>query len=74
MPDVEHALFSVEVKYRKILPRLLRLGLGQARKYDGSKPPLLVIKERNQRGALVVMKMEDFVDLLGSLREGERPA
>src|SRR5262245_48188291 len=33
-PDVEHPLFSVEVKYRKQLPRLLRLGLEQATSYD----------------------------------------
>jgi len=72
MPDVEHHFFSVEVKYRKALPRLLRLGLEQAKRYDPSKPPLLVIKERYQRGALVVMHLADFVDLLGPLSEGKK--
>ncbi|HEV8714709.1 MAG TPA: hypothetical protein VGX03_18000 [Candidatus Binatia bacterium] len=72
MPDVEHALFSCEVKYRKVLPRLLRLGLEQATRYDQSKPPLLIVKERYQKGALVVMKLADFVDLVGPLRAIER--
>ena len=70
-PDVEHALFSCEVKYRKCLPRLLRLGLEQAARYDGTKPPLLVVKERYQRGALVVMRMSDFVDIVGPMQEQE---
>lgn len=69
MPDVEHALFSVECKYRKTLPRLLRLGLEQAARYDQSKPPLLVVKERYQKGALVVLKLADFVNLFGPLTE-----
>jgi len=66
-PDVEHPLFSVECKYRKQLPRLLRLGLEQAQSYDSTKPPLLVIKERYQHGALVVLRLSDFVDLFGPL-------
>jgi len=69
MPDVEHALFSVEVKYRKALPRLLRLGLDQAASYDRTKPPLLVVKQKHQKGALVILKLADFVDLFGPLVE-----
>jgi hypothetical protein len=68
-PDVDHPLFFVEVKYRKALPRLLRLSLEQAQRYDRKNPPLLVVKERYQRGALVVMKLSDFADLVGPLRE-----
>lgn len=71
MPDVEHPLFSVECKYRKTLPRLLRLGLEQAARYDHTKPPLLVVKERYQKGALVVMRLADFTDLVGSLQSTE---
>jgi len=70
MPDIEHPLFSVECKYRKVLPRLLRLGLEQAARYDAGKPPLLVVKERHQKGALVVLRLGDFVDLVGPLRQG----
>ena len=65
-PEVEHPLFSVECKYRKTLPRWLRLGLEQATRYDTTKRPLLVIKEKGMRGALVVMKLSDFVALMGS--------
>ena len=71
MPDVEHPLLSVECKSRKTLPRLLRLGLEQAARYDGMKPPLLIVKERYQKGALVVMKLADFVDLVGPLKNEE---
>ena len=67
LPDIEHPLFSVEVKHRNLLPRLLRLGLEQAARYDRSKPPLLVVKERYQRGALVVLRLSDFTDLFGPL-------
>lgn len=66
--DVEHPLFAVEVKYRKALPHLLRLGLAQAAAYDPRKPPLLVVKQRAQRGALVVLRLADFEDLFGKLR------
>lgn len=69
MPDVEHALFSVEVKYRKALPQLLRRGLEQAARYDDTKPPLLVIKQKYQHGALVVLKLSDFIDLVGPLTD-----
>ena len=69
LSDVAHPLFTVEVKYRKTLPRLLRLGLEQAAAYDRSKPPLLVVKERGMHGALVVLRLSDFVDLLGPITE-----
>jgi hypothetical protein len=66
--EVEHALFSVECKYRKQLPKLLRQGLEQAQQYDRSKPPLLVVKEKGMHGALVVMKLGDFVDIVKPMR------
>lgn len=65
--DVEHPLFSIECKYRKQLPKLLTNGLAQAAGYNKDKIPLLVVKERYQRGALVVLKLSDFEDLLGKL-------
>jgi hypothetical protein len=71
-PDVEHPLFSVECKYRKQLPKLLREGLAQASRYDPTKPPLLVVKERYQKGALVVMQLADFTDRVGSLTRNEQ--
>ena len=66
-PDIAHPLFSVECKYRAKLPSLLRLGLEQAARYSSTKPPLLVVKERGQKGALVVLRLADFVDLFGTL-------
>lgn len=73
LPDVEHPLFAIECKYRKTLPRLFRLGLEQAARYDSSKPPLLIVKERYQRGALVVMRLADFTDLVGPLLPTDTP-
>jgi len=72
-PDVEHSLFSIECKYRKSLPILLRQGLEQARAYDLKKPPLLVLKEKGKHGALVVLKLADFEDLFGKLHQPEEP-
>jgi hypothetical protein len=67
--DVEHSLFSVECKYRAKLPYLLREGLSQAGRYDENKVPILVVKQKNSRGALVVLKMKDFTNLFGALPE-----
>lgn len=67
LPDIQHEKFSIEVKYRKILPALWRDGLAQAATYS-NKPPLLVIKERHKHGALVVLKLDDFCDLFGPLQ------
>jgi hypothetical protein len=50
----------------------LRLGLEQAARYDHTKPPLLVVKERYRHESLVVMRLADFVDLLGPLTESMR--
>jgi hypothetical protein len=73
LPDVDHPLFSIEVKHRKMLPRLLRLGLAQAARYNSTKIPILVVKEKYRHGSLVVLKLADFVDLVGPLiqREGD---
>jgi hypothetical protein len=67
--DVAHPIFSIECKFRKTLPQLLREGLDQAHRYDENKLPVLVIKERYAHGAFVVMKMRDFASLFGSLDE-----
>jgi hypothetical protein len=48
--------------------------LEQARRYDGKKPPLLIVKERHQKGALVVRRLSDFVDLLDLVPGGNRQA
>ena len=53
------------------MPILLRQGLEQAAQYDDHKPPLLVIRERYQRGPFVIMRLVDFTDLFGPLQEHE---
>ena len=73
MADVEHPLLSIEAKYRAKLPRLLVDGMAQAAGYDKAKIPVLVVKERYQRGALVVLRLKDFEDLFGDIRESPGP-
>jgi len=64
MPDVEHESLSIECKYRKKISSFLKDGLTQAQKYDPRKIPVLCLKQRGMRGALVVMKIEDFKKIL----------
>jgi len=51
----------------KQLPKLLTEGIAQAAGYDKAKIPVLVVKERYQHGALVVLTLKDFEDLFGRL-------
>lgn len=71
-PDVEMEGFSVECKYRKNLPKLLLEGLAQAQKYAPEKIPLLVVKQRYQRGALVVLRLDDFLVCSNREHGGQR--
>jgi|GEM_PF-1540910 len=64
-PDVLHPLFSVEVKYRQRLPSLLSAGMAQAKRAEG-KIPLLILKQRGQRGEYAVLEFQDLLTLLGS--------
>lgn len=73
-PDVEHEHFSIECKFRKQLPKLVTEGLKQAKAYDKSKVPLLVLKERNMRGAIVCITREDFMRLLNEKSREPIPA
>lgn len=67
-PDVEHPLLSIECKYRRKISCFLKDGIAQARKYDPSKIPCLILKERNMRGELVVIRLADFQDLFGDIK------
>ncbi len=66
---------AVECKHRKRLPALLLAGLAQAARYcrDG-RPPLLVVKERGQHGALAVLALGDLLKLLGGIENAKTPA
>lgn len=69
--DVEHELFSIETKYRAALPALLVQGMRQAESYaeDSAKIPVVIVKQRFQRGAYVTLKLKDFQSLFGRLAE-----
>lgn len=54
IPDVEHPLLSIECKYRKKISLFLKDGIKQAEKYYPDKIPVLVLKEKNMRGELLV--------------------
>ena len=68
-PDVEHPLLSIECKYRAKISGFLKDGIRQAMKYDPDKIPVLVLKERNMRGELVVIRLSDFQDLFGNVKQ-----
>ena len=63
MPDVEHPLLSIECKYRKKISEFLKDGIRQAENYDPNKIPALVLKEKYQHGAFIMLKLRDFEDL-----------
>lgn len=67
-PDVEHPLLSCECKYRRKLSKFLVDGIRQAEGYHPEKIPVLILKERNMRGELVVIRLSDFQDLFGEIK------
>jgi hypothetical protein len=64
LPDIEHSLLSIECKYRKKISSFLKDGLEQAQKYDPRKIPCLVLKEKGMRGAIAILRLEDFASLM----------
>jgi len=66
-PDVLHPLFSVEVKYRPRLPSLLSAGMAQAKRAAKGKIPLLILKQKGQRGEYAVLEFQDLLTLLSSV-------
>ena len=66
-PDVLHPLFSVEVKYRQRLPSLLSAGMAQAKRAAKGKIPLLILKQKGQRGEYAVLELQDLLTLLSSV-------
>lgn len=55
---------AVEVKYRRRLPALLVEALAQARaNARDDRPPIAVLKQRQMKGAIVAMDLDDFVRL-----------
>ena len=68
MPDVEHPLLSIECKYRAKISGFLKYGIRQAEKYRPEKIPALILKEKNMRGELVVIRLSDFQNLFEQIK------
>lgn len=68
MPDVEHPLLSIECKYRAKISGFLKDGIRQAEKYRPEKIPALILKEKNMRGELVVIRLSDFQNLFEQIK------
>ncbi len=66
--DVEHPVWSVEVKHRKALPAWLHDAMLQAIIEADGRTPVVVLHEKGQRYAdsYVVMSLKDFRDHLGA--------
>ncbi len=68
----ENARIVVEVKYRGSgfpFPSAFLDGLNQAARAGPDKVPVLVLKAKRMRGALVCLHLEDFVKLLNGEEE-----
>jgi hypothetical protein len=63
-PGTLSELFTVECKYRKTIPALIRDGLSQAKEYDSTRLPLLVVKQRGMKGEVACLFLDDLVSLL----------
>lgn len=63
LPDVWHVKYGIECKYRKTLPKLITDGLKQAKLYNNSKIPLLVLKEKGKHDTIVCLSLKHFVEL-----------
>ena len=68
IPDVEHPLLSIECKYRAKISGFLKDGIRQAEKYRPEKIPALILKEKNIRGELVVIRLSDFQNLFEQIK------
>jgi len=58
--DCEGERLVIECKYRRALPEWLKAALVQAQGYAGAGRFPVVVKERGQRGAIVIMDLADF--------------
>lgn len=63
--DVSHPVFSVEVKHRKEMPKLIDDGMTQCRRNaPEGKTPLLVLHAASSRRYYAVIDVDDLVALL----------
>lgn len=63
--DVSHPVFSIEVKHRKEMPKLIDDGMTQCRRNaPEGKTPLLVLHAASSRRYYAVIDVDDLVALL----------
>lgn len=63
--DVEHDVFSVEVKHRKAMPKIVEDSMAQCRRNNkAGKVPLLVLHAANSRHYYAVIDVDDLMALL----------
>jgi hypothetical protein len=70
-PDVQHDVYSIEVKHRKTLPGWLHRAMAQAiAAQRGSQIPLVILHQtgRPHSENFVAIRLGDWCDLCGSLR------
>jgi len=67
-PDVVSDWLAVEVKYRRRLPSWLKDALSQARvNASAGKLPIVVLREKGDRGGWVLLGLGDFCDWFGDI-------
>jgi hypothetical protein len=69
--DVIHDVFYVECKYRKNFAVVSLFDEVREKAKKEKKIPMLVLKQKNRHGELVVMDLNDFVDwFLTEVKDG----
>lgn len=63
--DVTHPVFSIEVKHRKTLPKIVEESMTQCRRNSpGGKVPLVVLHTAGSSHYYAVLDVEDLAELL----------
>lgn len=71
-PDIEHNVYSIEVKHRKTLPEWLHDAMAQANaSRRGMQLPIVILHEENQPYAksYVVVELGEFKNWYGEITE-----
>ena len=69
--DVEHPLWSIEVKHRKSLPEWLHSAMEQAIIEAEHRIPMVVLHEKQMKydNSLVVLRLKDFKEITNEYDE-----
>lgn len=67
-PDINHEVFSIEVKHRKSLPEWIKDAMDQAEKSNssGKKLPIVILHEKHMRfnDSFVMVRLKDLNKLI----------